>query len=52
MKKLIAQALSLALIISLITPIPTLPSGGDTPPDEEPGISVCGDGWSDSSTQS
>lgn len=52
MKKFIAQVLSLALILSLITPIPTPPSDGDTPPDEEPGISVCGDGWSDSSTQS
>jgi len=43
MKKLIAQALSLVLVLSILAPIPVPPSGGDTLPDGEPGISVCGD---------
>jgi len=51
MKKFITQVLGLALMLSLIISVPTPPSGGDTLPDEEPGISVCADGWSDSDTQ-
>lgn len=46
MKKFLTQALGLALVLSLLPPIPA-PPGGDkgTPPDEDPGISVCGDEW-------
>lgn len=50
MKKYIAQALSFALALTLIAPIPVPPGGEDTPPDE-PGISVCGDDWRDSNTR-
>ena len=45
MKKFVAQALSLALVLSILMPVSVLPGGGDTPPDEEPGISICGDEW-------
>lgn len=51
MKKFVAQILSLALALSILTPIPVPPVGEGTPPDEDPGISVCGDDWGNSSTE-
>lgn len=51
MKKFIVQALSLMLALSLLSPIPTPTGSGNAPPDEEPGVSVCGDGWRDGRTK-
>lgn len=51
MKKFVAQILSLALALSILTPIPVPPVGEGTPPDEDPGISVCGDDWKDSNKE-